>query len=141
MRGEHLIRHWTGTQATQALSSAEAELVSLVRGASEGIGAQSLLNDFGVSANIVMATDASAAIGICKRSGVGEIRHLDTRLLWIQDKVRGGDIEERKVPGCENPADLLTKHLGAEAVSKDMSAMQCWPRAGRASTAPRLTVQ
>eukprot|EP00974_Lingulodinium_polyedra_P082078 7946493-Lingulodinium_polyedra.AAC.1 len=29
MRGRHLIKHWSGTQSTAALSSAEAELISL----------------------------------------------------------------------------------------------------------------
>ena len=36
MRGTHLIKHWCATQATVALSSGGAELISLVRGASEG---------------------------------------------------------------------------------------------------------
>ena len=70
LRGGHLIKHWSGTQSTAALSSAEAELISLVKGASEGIGMQSLLADFGSPCKLDLATDVAAAIGICKRSGV-----------------------------------------------------------------------
>ena len=81
MRGTHLIKHWRVTQETVALSSGEAELISLVRGPGQGLGVQSLLRDLGVSSRVTILTDASAAIGMCKRTGVGKVRHLDTRLL------------------------------------------------------------
>ena len=80
MQGAHALRHWSTTQATVALSSAEAELIGIVKGASEAIGARSLLEDFGVPCTIDVCTDASAAAGACKRTGAGCIRHLDTRL-------------------------------------------------------------
>ena len=80
MRGAHVLKTWCGTQATVALSSAEAELVSLVRGAAEGLGLQSLAGDLGHEARLRVRVDSSAAIGICSRTGVGKVRHLDTRL-------------------------------------------------------------
>lgn len=136
MRGCHVIKHYSTTQATVALSSAEAELISLVRGASEGLGIQSLLRDLGEECEINLMTDATAAMGICRRTGVGKVRHLDTRLLWIQDKVRGGDIRLEKIAGLENPADAFTKYLGSEALMGHMARMGCWPSEGRARTAP-----
>ena len=33
-------------------------------------------------------TDAEAAIGMTQREGVGRTRHIDTGLLWIQQKER-----------------------------------------------------
>ena len=82
--------------------------------------------------------DSSAAIGICKRTGVGKIRHLDTRLLWIQDLVRDGRISVQKVCGTQNPADLMTKHLAAEQIGACVQRLDCWPREGRADAAPRI---
>ena len=78
MRGSHALRHWSTTQATVALSSAEAELIGIVMGAFEAMGARSLLEDFGVQCAIEVCTAASAAVGVCERTGVGRIRHLDT---------------------------------------------------------------
>ena len=139
MRGRHLIKHWCATQATVALSSGEAELISLVRGASEGLGVQSLLRDLGVDSRATILTDASAAIGMCKRTGVGKVRHLDTRLLWIQDKIRHGEIGLEKIAGLQNPADALTKYLGSDALLEHMARAGCWLAEGRARTAPALT--
>lgn len=113
MRGCHLLRHWCTTQPTVALSSAEAELVSIVRGSSEGIGMRGLMEDLGFTCRVKTLTDAQAAIGICKRSGVGRVRHLDTR-LWVQVKIRSGDIDIGSVLGSDNPSDLLAKHVLSE---------------------------
>ena len=65
MRGAHALRHWSATQATVALSSAGAELIGIVKGASEAIGARSPLEDFGVLCTIDVCTDASTAVGAC----------------------------------------------------------------------------
>ena len=138
MRGSHVLRHWSATQATAALSSAEAELIGIVKGASEAIGIRSLLEDFGHVCGIEVCTDAAAAVGACKRTGVGRIRHLDTRLLWVQDKVRSKEIMLSRIPGAENPADLMTKFLPGEAILDDLARIGCWPREGRADSAPDL---
>ena len=52
--------------------------------------------------------DATAAIGVAERKGLGNIRHLDTQSLWMQDDVRRKRVKLEKVLGTENPADLMT---------------------------------
>ena len=37
----------------------------------------------GEELDLEVLTDSSAAIWICRRKGVGKVRHLDTNLLWI----------------------------------------------------------
>jgi hypothetical protein len=138
MRGRHVLKTWSGTQATIALSSAEAELIAAVHAAAEGLAVRSLVRDFGQDCGLRILVDSSAAIGICKRTGVGKIRHLDTRLLWIQEAVRDGTLEVMKVLGTENPADLMTKHLGAEQITECLTRLSCWERDGRAQAAPRV---
>ena len=138
MRGRHVLRTWCGTQVTIALSSAEDELIAAVRGAAERLAACSLSSDLGKPCGLRIHVDSSAAIGICKRTGVGKIRHLDTRLLWIQEAVRDGTLEVMKVLGTENPADLTTKHLGAEQITECLTRLSCWERDGRAQAAPRV---
>jgi hypothetical protein len=137
LRGSHVLKTWCTTQATVALSSAEAELVAAVRGAAEGLSARSLAQDLGRYCQLRVHIDSSAAIGICKRSGIGKIRHLDTRLLWIQDLVRNGTVSVIKVAGTINPADLMTKHLNSEDISAHLTRLCCWEREGRAQSAPK----
>ena len=110
MRGEHLLKHWATTQNAITLSSGEAELTGVVKGVAEGLGLQSLLQDLGETVEIEVLADSAAAIGICRRSGIGRVRHLAVGQLWIQEKLREGAFRLFKVLGAENPADLLIKH-------------------------------
>ena len=84
-------------------------------------------------------TDSTASMGICQRQGLGKLRHVDTRALWLQQKVRRGEVELRKVKGTENPADLFTKPLSSPtAVEGLLKAFGCEYRAGRPEGAPEL---
>ena len=58
--------------------------------------------------------DSSAARGIFGRTGPGRIRHLHTRYLWVQEKVRRKELSTDSVKGDENEADLGTKILTGE---------------------------
>ena len=84
MLGGHLIKHWSVTQATVALSSAEAELYGVVRAMAQALGLRSIAKDLGETLELEVGTDSTAAEGICKRRGLGKVRHLDTNLLWVQ---------------------------------------------------------
>ena len=66
--GSHCLKMWSSTQAT--ISSAEAELYALTKGAAQGLGIMSSLRDFGVAVSVTIHTDASAAIGIVRRAGL-----------------------------------------------------------------------
>ena len=89
---------------------------------SQSIGIKSLLKDMKQEAKIKIRvkTDASAAIGISMRSGLGKLRHMSTNQLWVQEKVRKGAVEIVKVPTWENIADTLTKYVNKEAIGKHM---------------------
>ncbi len=138
MIGRHAIKHWSSTQASVALSSGEAEFAGVVRGSGQGLGYQALLRDFGVEARLRVWTDSSAAIGICSRQGLGKLRHLDTHTLWIQQAVRLGKVDLRKIAGEVNPADLLTKHsLSRMRLEKLVELHGCRYLGGRAKSAPQ----
>ena len=93
--GTHVICSWSRTQAVTALSSGEAEYYALVKAASESIGIKRMMQDFGHRREdtVEIKTDASAAIGIANRIGIGKVRHIEVCQLWLQDKVRRGDIK------------------------------------------------
>ena len=120
MLGKHTIKHWSSTQPSVTLSSGEAEFYGVVRGSGQGLGYQALLKDLGVTAPLRVWTDSSAALGICSRQGLGKLRHLDTHTLWVQQAVRSGRLQLKKVPGESNPADLLTKHSISQAKAEQL---------------------
>ena len=138
MLGRHVIKHWATTQKVVTLSSGEAELAGIVKGSAEGIGLKSLSLDLGITVDVRIFADSSAAIGICRRSGIGKVRHLATAQLWVQERIREGDIRLFKIPGTENPADLLTKNVPRDTADKHLHAMGIERRAGRAVSAPKL---
>ena len=56
--------------------------------------------------------DNSACRYILGRSGCGRVRHLSTRVLWVQQKVEKRELYVGPVASAENVADIGTKKLG-----------------------------
>ena len=71
----------------------------------------------GIRVRITMFTDSSAAKGTASRIGIWKVKHLDVGWLWIQESVRKGQIQLKKIDGRINPSDLMTKpKSAAEAI-------------------------
>ncbi len=103
------VKHWSRSQRTRALSVGEAEYAAMVTGAAEGLGMQALMEDLGWETEVVIKTDSSTAKAVASRRGLGKLRHVEVRMLWVQDAVKRGRIKLKKVGGNQNPADHLTK--------------------------------
>ena len=103
------IKHWSRTQKARALISGEAEYYALVTGSAEGLGIQSLAEDLGWKVKVRVWTDSSAGKSVAMRRGLGKLRHVELKWLWVQDMVKEGKVEIKKVRGEENVADHLTK--------------------------------
>ena len=71
-----LVKAWFETMGVLALSSGEFQLAAAVRAATEGMGLQSILNDFCLCGHVAIKSDAAAAIGMVCRLGLGQVRHL-----------------------------------------------------------------
>ena len=140
MLGTHVIKSWSTNQAVIALSSGEAEYYGMVKGASQAMGLKAMAEDIGVryAGPIQITVDASAAIGIASRRGLGKIRHLEVSQLWLQQKVANGDLKLVKVNGVDNLADALTKHLGAGELQKHMLGVGLEERGGRHEIMPQV---
>eukprot|EP00972_Heterocapsa_arctica_P077859 11484638-Heterocapsa_arctica.AAC.1 len=59
-------------------------------GAIEGKLAVSVLKELDRLPTLVLTTDSSSAANSTKRRGLGRMRHMDIRELWLQDEVRAG---------------------------------------------------
>ena len=85
-----------------------------------------------------MYADASAAIGVANREGLGRIRHLDTQSLWLQQALRQRRLGLGKVLGTQNPSDLMTKHVDSKLFNQHARCMGCDFMPGRAELAPQV---
>ena len=112
MRGKHVLGSWSRTQATIALSSGEAELNGALKGASELLGASSLLSELGHEMQLRIEGDSTACQGTLHRERAGKVKHLEVRQLWLQSHIRDGRIRFQKIPREVNSADAMTKHWG-----------------------------
>ena len=137
--GSHLVKSWIATQQVMALSSGEAELYAMLKGATQSKGLMSMMADFGESVEATVCSDASAAIGIAHRQGLGKTRHIEVRYLWIQQEIKEGKVNVKKVGTDSNPADLLTKALNRDKIAGHMRMMGYRLDSSRASTAPTLS--
>lgn len=106
----------SSTQSTVALSSPESEYYGVVKGGSLSIGLRALMRDFGLDHNITVYTDNDSGASLGRRRGLGRARHIETRFLWLQEKVGDKTINLARVPGKKNPADIGTKHVPAKNI-------------------------
>ena len=116
LRSGACIRSASTTQSIIGLSSCESEFYALCRASASGIGIQSHLADLGIAVDVLVWSDASAARAVASRRGLGKVRHLHTRYLWLQDTVACRAIVLRTIHGTENPADAFTKALTCVAL-------------------------
>ena len=72
------------------------------------------------------------------KEGLGRIRHLSASDLWVQERLRNGEFDLEKIPGADNPADVLTKHLERPTLLKLLPRMHAREEAGRSDAAPTL---
>ena len=70
----------------------------------------------GIEVQVVVQIDATAAEGMLQRRGLGKIRHIDVKELWLQEAVRHQRVKLEKIAGERNPADILTKHVDAREI-------------------------
>ena len=138
LMGSHVLKHWSRTQKTIALSSGEAELTASVKGVCEGLGVKALYQDWGIRIGMTSWSDSSAAMGVIDRKGAGKMRHVDIGILWIQQRKEEDGINFRKVGGTANPADGLTKYLPPKDVNKHLEMVSGEVREGRASKGIQL---
>jgi hypothetical protein len=105
-----LIKSWSNRQATRALSSGEAEFYASSKAGIETLGVESMMLDMGwrIESKKIL-TDSDACRGMTARRGLGKVKHLDLRRLWLQEAVETMGLELGRVQGVANPSDPMTK--------------------------------
>lgn len=115
--GEHLIASGCSTQQVVSISSAESEFYAMAWILAHCIFTRNILIECGIMiAKIKLFCDSSAARSLAKRQGVGKIRHMDAKHMWVQDYIARREVEVFKIDGKLNPSDLGTKILEAAVI-------------------------
>ena len=112
-----LIYSFSRSQKSVSLSSGEAEYYAGASAASDSIllkEAITFLTQRNCRVNLHM--DSSAARGIITRQGVGRVKHLQIRTLFLQDLHKQGTISVHPVGTKDNTADIGTKPLSGKRI-------------------------
>ena len=115
-------------QASVALSSCEAEVIAASEGIKEALLLQEVLMFAGLGHNVIeVLVDSSAAHAFFHRRGVGRMKHIDSRVLWLQDLIAARGVELKKIPRTQNLADMLTHTPSAKEleVSLPLMGLRC----------------
>ena len=90
-------------------------------------------------ADLVIKSDAVAAIGIVKRQGLGRVRHLAVADLWVQQRAKNKEVHYKKLEGAKNSSDMLTKAVDRETLQGHMDRLGFEFRTGRHECTPKYT--
>lgn len=102
----------TKRQQTTALSTAEAELISLTTAVCEGLWLRKLLCDFGFCLPLIVHEDNNACLSIANNPGnIRRVKHINLKYQFISEKISEGIVELKYVPTHEQLADGFTKGL------------------------------
>ena len=103
------------TQKVISLSSCESELHAMVSTLCDGIFLRRCLEFLtGAVIEHYLFTDSSSAKQLASRQGVGKVKHIAGKLLWIQDAVSQQQVALVQVPTLWNLSDIGTKPLGTK---------------------------
>eukprot|EP00435_Cladocopium_sp_Y103_P066724 s995_g29.t1 len=98
-----------------SLSSCEPELHGMISTLCDGIFIKRCAEFVGsCTIERILFTDSSSARQLASRQGIGRVKHLDAKVLWIQDHVREDRICLSQVGTQWNIADIGTKVLTAK---------------------------
>ncbi|CAE7246058.1 unnamed protein product [Symbiodinium sp. CCMP2592] len=107
----HLLSSSSRTQKSIALSSGESEYASAVSGTCDQVFIRNAVEFvLGTKVESHLLLDSAAARGVIARQGAGRIRHLEAKMLWLQQYARES-LQVHPVDGKHNVSDLGTKSL------------------------------
>ena len=108
------VTFWTKSQSNIALSSGEAELNSSVKAISETLGVINLWEELMKSQlHATVRVDSSACKGMLMRNGIGRMKHLSTRQLWVQSVMEAPLLKRKPVvPSSQARVWRQNPHFG-----------------------------
>jgi hypothetical protein len=119
--GGAVVEYWSRKQASVALSSTEAELVSVSVVAQSIIFIRRVLQEMGLPQDqpTVIMEDNQAVLAIVQRAyPSSKLKHVQVRDFFVKDQVESGKIQLKYVRSSSNLADVFTKALARQAFER-----------------------
>ena len=138
MLGTHCVKHCCNLWTQIGLSRAENEYYAICGTSATGIGIQARLHDWNITMELRVMTDSSSAKAFASKRGLGKMKHIQTRYLWIQERLALKHFVLDKVGTLLKGADVLTKQRSAKEMHKHLAAIRHMMTDGRAKTAKRM---
>ena len=116
----------------------------MTKGAAIALGLQALAEDWLLNTTCELRyvpeihSDSSAALSFSSRRGLGTMRHIETRYLWLQDRIQRGHLTVHKVHTSKNVADFLTKAVSGSVLDEHLATLGFVFRQGRSCKAKLL---
>ena len=119
----------SGQQRVVALSTTEAEYMSLTEAVKEAVWMKGLLKEFGYEQKSVeIFCDSQSAIALSKNNVHHErTKHIDVRYQYIRDIIANGDGDVVKIDTEKNPADIFTKIVPVNKFQAALTLLQVKP--------------
>ena len=114
---------WSRTQKPIAHSSCEAEITAASMGLQEAKLLVSMIKEIHTALSLEMnpmihlSMDSTAAAAFSARRGPGAMKHIQIKLLSVQDDVRNKEVKISYVPTNDLVADYLTKPVTAQKLN------------------------
>jgi hypothetical protein len=93
------------------LSPTEAELLSVTKGATEGLFLKKILLFLVFETVVGVKTDNSGAKALANKTGPGRLKHVETQELFVQGLVSEKKLRASKAGTDDNNSDVLTKYI------------------------------
>ena len=95
--GTHCCKGTSNLQSLIALSVGEAEFYAITKGSAMGLSFQSILAELGLRMRVVIRSDSSSAGAMSSRVGVGRNKHMQSKWLWVQDRIQQDHLKVKKI--------------------------------------------
>ena len=98
----------------------------MTQASAESLAIKSFIQEFNsailsASVSIVIQTDSSTGKSMASRLGISRrSKHIELKYLWIQDEIKEGKLELKKVGTHFNPSDILTKYVPASVLGQHL---------------------
>ena len=119
-----LVLSYSRTQTTVATSSAEAELYATGSGVCEGMLCGAIMKELGEEPQVRVHSDSTAGISAQSRLGLGKMKHVEVRYLFVQGLLRRNRMTLNKVGTFDNISDIGTKPVDQKTLERHMAAMR-----------------
>ena len=114
-----------------ALSTTEAEYISLVEAIKEGLWLRGLAEELGYQQEEVkVECDSQSAICLAKNNvfhnrtkHVAVSKHISLKMSFVRDMVDKGEVKIVKIHTSKNPADMLTKVIQVTKFDQALSEL------------------